>query len=316
MQPAQVETSFLIGARSAAIGFAAPISRRVTPRPRPFTQLLRTLRAGVGGFIDHDVLTLAAALSFYTLLSFAPVIGLAIWIASIVGGSAEESMLDELAVVGGDAARSAARAVIESGKAHPDFGGIAGIAGIAILVVGATTVFAQLQSSLNVIFDVSAEPVNAIWSWVRRRILSAGVLLACFFVLIVSLVVSAALEWLLSRNGLAWDAVNQLISAAIFAALFGALFRYLPDTRIPWRYAIPGGLVTALLFAIGKWLIGIYVVRADVGGAYGAAGSLVALLVWAYYSAAIFFFGAEITKAWLVEHDVPIRPAAHAARAK
>ena len=100
--------------------------------------------------------------------------------------------------------------------------------------------------------------------------------------------------------------------ALVGAVLFGALFRYLPDARVPWRYALPGGFVTAVLFAIGKWLIGIYVVRADVGGAYGAAGSLVVLLVWAYYSAAIFFFGAEMTKAWLVEHGVPVRPAAHA----
>jgi membrane protein len=274
--------------------------------------LWRTFRAGIGAFVDDDVLTLAAALSFYTLLSFAPVIGLAIWLASMLGTGAQDSLLDELAVMGGDAARSAARAVIESGKAHPDFGGLAGIAGVVILVAGATTVFAQLQSSLNVIFGVSVAPANAVWGWIRRRILSAGVLFACFFVLIVSLIASAALEWLLARDGLAWDALNQLISAAIFAALFGMLFRYLPDTRIAWRHALPGGLVTAVLFAIGKWLIAIYVMRADVGGAYGAAGSLVVLLVWAYYSAAIFFFGAEMTKAWLVEHGVAIRPAAHA----
>lgn len=276
--------------------------------------LLRTLRGAFDGFVDDDVLTLAAALSFYTLLSFAPVIGLAIWLASALGGSAQQSLLDELAMVGGDAARSAASAVIASGEAHPDFGGLAGLSGILILVVGATTVFAQLQSSLNVIFGVTAEPANAIRSWLRRRVLSAGVLLACFFVLIVSLVVSAGLEWLLAREGLVWDAINQLITAAIFAALFGALFRYLPDARVPWRHAIAGGFVTAVLFAIGKWLIAIYVVRADVGGAYGAAGSLVVLLVWAYYSAAIFFFGAEITKAWLGERGGSARPVEHGAR--
>jgi membrane protein len=280
------------------------------PSPAPH-RLIGTLRASLDGFVDDDVLTLAAALSFYTLLSVAPVIGLAIWLVSILGPGARDSLLDELALLGGDAARSAASAVIESGKAHPDFGGFAGIAGVVLLVVGATTVFAQLQSSLNVIFKVAAAPSNAIRSWIRRRVLSAGVLLAAFFVLIVSLVVSAALGWLLPRSGLVWDAANQIITAIVLAMLFGVLFRYLPDARIPWRHALSGGLVTAILFAIGKWLIAIYVQRADVGGAYGAAGSLVVLLVWAYYSAAIFFVGAELTKGWLVQSGEPIRAAAN-----
>jgi membrane protein len=257
---------------------------------------LRAVRDSVMGFIEDDVLTLAAALSFYTLLSFAPVIGLAIWAVSVAGASARASLLDELASVGGNAARSAAEAVIASGKAHPDFGSFAGIVGIVLLVVGATTVFAQLQSSLNTIFKAQAAPASAMWGWIRRRILSAGVLLAAFFVLIVSLVVSALLAWLLPRESVIWDITNQLITTGVFAALFGILFRYLPDVRVPWRAALIGGLITSVLFAIGKALIAIYVARADVGGAYGTAGTLVVLLVWAYYSAAIFLWGAEITR--------------------
>lgn len=262
---------------------------------------LRLVRDSVYGFLEDDVLTLAAALSFYTLLSFAPVIGLAIWALSVAGASARASLLDEIALVGGDAARSAAQAVIESGKAHPDFGSFAGIVGLVLLVVGATTVFAQLQSSLNTIFNAETAPASAIWGWLRRRVFSAGVLLAAFFVLIVSLVVSAVLAWLLPRESVVWDVANQLITAVVFAVLFAMLFRYLPDVRVPWRQALVGGLITSVLFAVGKALIALYVARADVGGAYGTAGTLVVLLVWAYYSAAIFFWGAEMTKALMAK---------------
>jgi membrane protein len=268
------------------------------------------LEASVSRFLANDVLTLAAALAFYTILSFAPLIVLAIWAASLAGPHAQDALLDE---IGGEA-RAAAQAVIENSKTHPEIGSVAGIAGIVMLVVGSTTVFAQLQSSLNVIFGVVSTPANAIWGWLRQRILSLGVIFAIAFVLIVSLVVSAALAWLLPRGGVALNAANQGVAAIVFALLFGLLFRYLPDARIPWRAAMFGGLATAILFALGKWAISVYLAHGDVGGAYGAAGSLVVLLVWVYYSAAIFFYGAELTAAGLDVVGVKIAPMAHAKR--
>jgi membrane protein len=269
----------------------------------------------VARFIDNDVLTLAAALAFYTVLSFAPLIVLAIWAASLSGIDAQNALLDEIGAVVGAQARASAQAVIASGTTHPEIGSIAGMAGIAMLVIGSTTVFAQLQSSLNVIFGVVAKPSNAVWMWLRRRILSLGVIFAIGFVLIVSLIVSAMLGWLLPRGGASLAAANEIVSAIVFAVLFGLLFRYLPDARIPWRAAMLGGLATAILFALGKWAIGLYLSRGDVGGAYGAAGSLVVLLVWTYYSAAIFFYGAELTAACLEVLGIEIVPMAQAERA-
>jgi len=285
------------------------------PRGGGYARAKAALAGSASRFVADDVLTLAAALAFYTMLSFAPLIVLAIWAASATGPGAENALLDQIHAIAGEQARAAAEAVIQSGKMRPELGSVAGVAGLVVLVVGATTVFAQLQSSLNLIFDVVAKPANAISEWLRRRVLSLGAILAIGFVLIVSLVISALLGWLLPEGGLAIDAANQVASAVVFAFLFGVLFRYLPDARIGRRAAFLGGLVTAVLFALGKWAIGVYVARSDVGGAYGAAGSLVVLLVWVYYSAAIFFYGAELTAASLDAAGIAIRPLPHAERA-
>lgn len=276
---------------------------------RHYRAVWSPLRASVETFVADDVLTLAAALSFYTLLSFAPVMVLAVWLASFAGFEAQQALLDQIASLAGTQASEAARAVIASGKVHPSIGSVAGIAGLITLLVGATTVFAQLQSSLNLIFRIEPRPSSAVGSWLRRRVLSLGVIAAFGFVLIVSLLVSAVLGMTLPRTGAVWDVANQVTSAIVFAALFGALFRYLPDGRIAWHYALAGGLATSLLFAVGKWAIGFYLARGDLGGAYGAAGSLAVLLVWVYYSGAIFFYGAELTKAWLESHAVEIASA-------
>jgi membrane protein len=273
------------------------------------------LRDSVTSFVDDDVMTLAAGLAFYTLLSFAPLIVLAVLASSVAGDGARNALLDEIAAVIGPAARDAAAAVIENGKAHPSAGGIAGVVGTLTAVIGATTVFAQLQSSLNVIFGVVAKPASAVWDWLRRRVISIGVIFAIAFVMIASLMVSATLGVLLPGGGLALDSINQIVSAIVFAGLFALLFRYLPDTRIPWRFALTGGFVTAVLFAIGKWLIGAYLAGGDVGGAYGAAGSVVVLLVWVYYAGAILLYGAELTKTWMTQRGIAVEPLARAALA-
>ena len=297
----------------------AVAKNRSVPTRRAREGFLSRVKSSFAGsftrFIADDVLTLAAALAFYTMLSFAPLIVLAIWASSAAGPGAENSLLDEVHAIAGEQARAAAEAVIQSGKMKPEIGSVAGIAGIVVLVVGATTVFAQLQSSLNLMFDVVATPTNAIWAWLRRRVLSLGVIFAIGFVLIVSLIISALLGWLLPHGGLAIDVANEVASALVFALLFGMLFRYLPDARIGWRAALFGGATTAVLFTLGKWAIGLYVARSDVGGAYGAAGSLVVLLVWVYYSAAIFFYGAELTAASLEAWGIAIKPLAHAKHA-
>ncbi|MGA7297065.1 MAG: YihY/virulence factor BrkB family protein [Rhodanobacteraceae bacterium] len=264
------------------------------------------------GFLDDNVMSLAASLSFYTLLSFAPLLVLAVWSGSLIGYDAQQTMLDQLARVAGPGARAAAQSVFSSADSNPHLGSVSGIVGIAVSLVAATTVFAQLQAALNRIWGLRARPGNAVLGWLRRRVLSIGVIASVVFVLIVSLVASSLLGMLLSRNGAWWDVINQLVSTGVFAILFALLFRYLPDGRLPWQRVLWGGVVTAILFAIGKWLIGFYLSSGNVGSAYGAASSLVLLLVWVYYSGAIFFFGAEVVQAWAIESGEAIEPEKHA----
>jgi membrane protein len=137
-----------------------------------------------------------------------------------------------------------------------------------------------------------------IWGWLRRRIFSVGLIGALGFILIVSLLISATLGLFLPQSGTIWEIANILISAILYTALFALIFRYLPDARLPWWRAIRGALVTSILFTAGKSLIGLYLARGNIGGAYGAAGSVIILMVWVYYSSAIFFFGAEFVEAW------------------
>lgn len=273
------------------------------------------LRRAVRNFSDDDVMSKSAALSYYTLLSFAPLMVLGVWLSSTLAPGSQELMLEQIALIAGADARNAAQLVIASADRHPSLGSVAGITGIGVSIVGATTVFAQLQASLNRIWGIEAKPSNALWGWLRQRVLSIGVIAAIVFVLIVSLLASAALGLLLTRSGPLWDALNQILSTLVFAGLFALLFRYLPDADLPWPRALRGGLLTAILFGIGKWLIGLYLTRGEVGGAYGAAGSVVVLLVWVYYSSAIFFFSAEVVQAWLLESGEAIAPAAHAVAA-
>lgn len=278
--------------------------RRVSP--------WRVIKGAFKGFFADNVMSVAASLSFYTLLSFAPLLILAVWFGALIGYDAQQTVLDQIAGMAGPDARQAAQAVFDSANANAEVGSIAGIIGIIVSLVGATTVFAQLQTALNRIWGIRARPRNAIWGWLHRRVLSIGVIGAVVFVLIVSLLASSLLGMLLTNSGPWWDVINQLITTAVFAFLFALLFRYLPDVRLPWRRVMWGGVVTAILFAIGKWLIGYYLSSGQVGSAYGAASSLVVLLVWVYYSGAIFFFGAEVVQAWAIESGEAIEPEKHA----
>lgn len=282
----------------------------------PLTRLApfwwRVLLGAVRGFFADRALALSASLAFYTMLSFAPLLVLVVWLSTLTGYDAREMLLDQLAGMAGPEARVMAVTIFDGARERPSLGSITGVVSIAMVLVGATTVFAQLQASLNSIWGIRARPGRALWGWLRQRVLSVGVIAATGFVLIVSLLASAALGFLLPRHGAAWDVINQVITAAIMAVLFATLFRYLPDARLPWRQVLWGGLITALLFTLGKWAIGLYLSSGSIGGVYGAAGSLAVLLVWVYYSGAIFFFGAEIVRAWSRERGESLLLHSHA----
>jgi membrane protein len=202
----------------------------------------------------------------------------------------------------------------------PQGGALATIIGLVTLFIGATAVFGELQATMNLIWEVQPAPTGGvwagIWAWLRQRIFSLAIVFALAFLLLVSLVISAALasaaalfqgpeQALLSRL------LELVVSLLVLTFVFALFYKYVPDAEIGWRDVWVGGLITAVLFTLGKTAIGLYLGRASVGSAYGAAGSMVVLLVWVYYSALILFFGAEFTHAWATRHG-SVAPQPHA----
>ncbi len=272
-------------------------------------------------FLSENPFQLAGALSFYTLLSLAPLLLVVVASAGLFWGEAAvrgqlTGQFEQL--VGSDGA-SVINTIIANAS-DTKTGVISMIIGLATLLFGATTVFVQLQASLNQIWNVrTTARRNAIWSFVRIRLLSMAIVLGMGFLLVVSLVFSAALAALKNHmdaklSGMAWlwELLNFGISLGVVTVLIAMIYKYLPDVRIAWRDVWLGALVTAGLFGIGKFLIGMYLGHASVGSAYGAAGSLVVLLVWVYYSSLILFFGAEITQLLMRYRGHEIQPAAFA----
>ena len=264
------------------------------------------LRQTVDSWLEHEGPRLAASLSLYSLLSLAPLVILTIAVASLAFGqsAAQEALIDEVRdVMGGDGARTV-QTVIEHGK-EPHAGSVASVLGIVILIVGASSVFGELQSALNKIWGVKA-PAAAGFGFmtlVRSRLVSFALVLGFGFLLLVSLVFSTVLAafgrfvsaHLALPTGLL-AAANLIVSFAGIFVLIALILKYVPDVYLRWRDVWPGALATALLFAIGKALLGLYLGKAAVGSAYGAAGSIVVVILWVYYSAMIFYFGAEFTR--------------------
>jgi membrane protein len=267
-------------------------------------------------WIDDDASRLAASLAFYTLLSLAPLVIIAVAVAGFVLGpeAARGQIADELSsVVGRDAARGI-QAVVASAQS-PTSGLIGTIIGVVTLFVGASGVFGELQFALNSIWEVKAKPGRGVLGEVKDRFFSFSMVLVVAFLLLVSLMLSALLSALgrgfatsLPGGELVWQAVNFAFSLAMVTCLFALIFKYVPDVEIDWKDVWAGAGVTALLFTIGKSLLGVYLGKASIESSYGAAGSLVVLVVWVYYSAQILFLGAEFTQVQARLRGRRIRP--------
>ncbi len=256
----------------------------------------RRLWASVLDFISHDPLTLAASTAFYAALSFAPIIVLSLWAASQLSPGAEDKLIDQLGILLGGQVRQSAMTVMSNVNASPFKASFSGAISIVVLAISASTAFAQLQASINAVWGTSGAPSNAIWAWIRRRILSFGMLAVIGFLLVTTLVASSAMGLLLSRQSGGWLVINEVVTIGIFAIGFSMLFRYVPDARIDFRYTLIGGLLTAILFEIGKWALGAYLASMTSADAYGAASSLILLLIWVYYSSLIVLIGAAMTR--------------------
>jgi membrane protein len=255
----------------------------------------RAYRSGV----DDAAPSMGAALAFYTLFSLAPVLVLAIAIAGFVIGHdrAQQLLLSELSGLLGETGAQGVKSVLDATTTH-DGGLLATVGSIVTLAIGATTVFSELRVDLDRVWNCRSKKSSGIWEMLRTRFLSFGLVVAIGFLLVVSLVVSAAISYLgglLGGNEAVMRATEFVASVAVTTGLFALVFKLLPSVRIDWRDVWTGALVTAILFWIGKFLIGLYLGRSAVASSYGAAGTLVVVIVWVYYSAQIFFFGAELT---------------------
>jgi len=264
----------------------------------------RISRSAVSGFLAHDALSRGAAIAFYSVTSLAPVLLIVIGIAGLVFGQDDvrHSIVQQLSGLMGSESAGLFESIITR-STDPQSGAVATITGLIMVLVTASGVFGEMHTALNITWNVEASKQSFL-SLVRTRAASLGLVAALGFVLIVSLATSAALSAFGHYLGSAFafanimmSALNTVISLIIFTILFSAIYKVLPDVPIAWRDVITGGLITATMFTIGKSLIGWYLGRAVPNSGYGAAGSLLVLLLWTYYSAQIFLVGAELTKA-------------------
>lgn len=271
----------------------------------------RLLVAAGNAWVDDHCSSMGAALAYYTLFSIAPLLLIAVSVAGLVFGAeaARGELYEQLAGLVGAANARTVQDMLESLN-QPRKGVISALAGAGAMAIGATTVFAELRSSMDHIWRAPIAAPSGIFSWLRVRLLSLGMVLGIGFLLMVSLIVSAALS-ALSRWAAPWfghdvliaaSALNLVVSFAFVMALFAMLYKWLPHVHLAWRDVWIGAAATALLFTIGKWLIGLYIGRSGVTSVFGAAASLVVLMLWVYFSAQIFLFGAEITSVYAHRH--------------
>jgi membrane protein len=294
------------------------------PRPDASPRTLWSVaRESIVSFLDESPFQIAAALSFYTLLSLSPLVLLVVGVTGLVWSEhgVREHLVGEIRDLVGPAGAETVKTVLAHAS-DPGQSVTSVLVGIATLLIGATTVFGQLQAALNQIWNVKAAPGRAFWSLIRTRLLSLALVLVLGFLLLVSLLISAALAALhaylshaLPAGGVIWQTVNLLVTLGVVTLLIAMIFKVLPDVRVTWSYVWFGAVVTSALFGVGRFVIGFYLGRASIASSYGAAGSLVVFLVWVYYSSLILLFGAKLTQVYARWHGADFGPAPHAVNA-
>lgn len=270
--------------------------------------MVSIIRGALTGFLDDDAFILAAALAFHSTLSLAPIAVVVVFVASLLGTGTQETAVDQIRFLMGPSAGGAVQSVIENAEQDTQLNSIHAFFGLGMALVAATTAFVQLQFCMNRIWNIEVTSRGRVWNWLRKRMLSLLLLLVIGLLLIASLVLSAILTSFLP----AWEWLNALLSLLICTALFAWIFRVLPDAEISWSVVWFGAAITAALFVFGRLVIGLYLSRADLNSSYGAASSIVVLLVWIYYASLVFFLGAEITQVYACERGRRIVPSIHA----
>lgn len=267
----------------------------------------------------HRAASKGAALALYTLFSLAPMLVLIVTIAGFFLGDdvVRASLVEQMSGLMGDEGADAIKTMLGGGKSD-DSGWIAGLISAVLVLVSATSAFAELKDSLDELWEVPASTESGLWSIIRQRFLSFGLILVLVLMLLASLGVSAALAalgnlWGDSGEDSPYRIVSLILtniaSFAVLVGLFAAIFKYLPAVKIAWRDVLVGAVLTALLFSLGKFAIGTYIGHADISSSYGAAGSIVILITWIFYSAQIFFYGSLFTHEYALTRGSRAKPA-------
>lgn len=303
------------------------MTSEVQPSPRILLTspkaLFALLRDTVKAWQADKASRLAAALAYYTIFSIAPLLILGVSILGRVMGQAEAraEISNQISQLAGGSAAAAIESFAGSEDAEADTPGSFWLTAISVatLILGASGVFGQLQDALNTIWGVRISPEGGIMALIRNRFLTFSMILVIGFLLVVSLLLSAVLTYLgnavpykIPGSVFFWQFVNFAVSFIVTTALFAMIYRILPSVKIAWRDVWFGAAITSLLFTAGKILIGLYLGQSNVGSAFGAAGSLVIVLVWIYYSAQIFLLGAEFTYVYANQYGSRIQPGSHA----
>jgi membrane protein len=294
-------------------------------KPRGVRGLANLIKRTGQEFIDDDCPSMAAALAFYTVFSMPPLLVIVIAVAgSVFGRSAVEGRIEtQIAGLIGPKAAEQAQIMVAKASLSPSIS-LASILGVLALIFAATSAFVQLQTSLNRAWEVKPDPhANSVKDFVLKRVLSFGMILGIGFLLLVSLALSAGLSAFgdvlpaylppfVSTQAL--RLINIVLSLTVVTALFASLYKVLPDAKVEWRDVITGAIVTAFLFGLGKYLVGLYLGNSSVLNPFGAAGSLALILLWTYYSSMILLMGAEFTQVWARQHGRRIGPEPGAVR--
>lgn len=287
--------------------------------------IIQLLKETVKEWQQDRVSLWAAALAYYTMFSLAPLLLIAITVAGSIFGeeAAQGELVAQIQGLIGQEGAEAIQSMIQNTQQSQSGGVIATLFGIVTLLFGATGVFGQLQEALNAIWEVKPKPELGWKSFVKTRFLSFAMVLVIGFLLLVSLVLSAVLSGISTFFSsrvpdfvIFGQLLNFAISFGVITVLFASIYKFLPDVRLPWRYLWTGAGVTALLFTIGKYLIGLYLGSSGVTSTYGAAGSIIIILLWVFYSAQILLFGAEFTQVYARRYGKGLEPSRHAVRVR
>ena len=269
------------------------------------------------GFLDHKVMKMSAALAYTTMFSLGPLLLVILFLSDIFLGreAIEGTIYGQIKSFVGPSSAIQIQDIIEN-LSLSNKGTVAGIIGVVTLLIGATSVFAEIQDSINTIWGIKPKKKSGFWLFLKARLLSFGVIGSFGFILLVSLGISTVMDTISDRFFAQFsDSVyylvytaNSLITFIIISSLFGAIFTILPDAEIKWKQVRVASFATAILFMIGKFLISFYIANSNLQNVYGTAGSFVILMVWVYYSSVILYFGAEFAKSYALKFSSPIAP--------